>query len=319
MELNDSMIMKESLYNEIKQELEQPKPSQKKIISSIIALSDKNFDVEFYRFVVTIFQLNPNFYMEFIYPVLRENLRKQYGAQKIIEMETYILKNFCLAEGEEILYVYNGNIQERLPNNTIKVLAGILYVTPHRIIAQGRLKITPSEKFEWLDKLISGVSYGNAKAVREKLFNASIGQGLPCYGYTFALNKLFNLRHDKTHIRYDIIHNSVNLCNYTLSLTPSKTQKSIDNLIFLLQNNKRDTFSGKQFRFTGFTVSRLGGILSPNYAKDLVKALGGKINDTGAKSLNYLITNKPKAKYLKLQERGTIILTDREFLDLLEG
>jgi len=30
MELKDSMIMKESLYNEIKQELEQPKPSQRK-------------------------------------------------------------------------------------------------------------------------------------------------------------------------------------------------------------------------------------------------------------------------------------------------
>ena len=38
--------------------------------------------------MVSIFQLNPNFYMEFIYPVLREKLRKQYGAQKIIEMET---------------------------------------------------------------------------------------------------------------------------------------------------------------------------------------------------------------------------------------
>ena len=38
--------MIENLYNEIKQELKQPKPSQKKIHSSIIALSDENFDVE---------------------------------------------------------------------------------------------------------------------------------------------------------------------------------------------------------------------------------------------------------------------------------
>ena len=254
--------------------------------------------------------------MKFIYLVLREKLRKQYGVQKVIEMETYFLKNFSLAKREEILYVHDGNIQvvyeeqysliDDLMNGhieyKIKVSAGSFYITSHHIIAQGRLKFY-------------GVAYDN-NIMLDKLINASI---LPCYGYAFPINKLFNLRHSKTHIRYSIIQNSVNLCDYTLTLTPSKTQESIDNLVFLLQNNKRDTFYGEQFCFTGFTLFKLGGILPSSHAKHLVKALGGKINDTGSKNLSYLITSKPKAKYVKLQERGTKILTDREFLDLLEG
>jgi NAD-dependent DNA ligase len=102
-----------------------------------------------------------------------------------------------------------------------------------------------------------------------------------------------------------------------LSFSSSKTQNSTEQLFNILKSYKREMLYEKSFRFKGPFKSGIKN-LGLNYAKDLVKTLGGKINDTSAKTLSYFITNRPKSRYLKFQEMGIEILTEQEFFYLLE-
>jgi hypothetical protein len=321
------------LYNIIKQELEKPNPSYKNIISDLLNVPAEYFNFEFYNLVGNIFQLDPGFFMESIYPLLRKKLSKLYEEQKLKEMEKYILEKFCLHEGEEILYERDGSIQEIFPKSyKIEVLDGIIYVTAHRIIAQGRLRTARMSSSGPLDLLLIPIAIASVtpdtgggrgrrdikpKYAKEGLINASVHQELPCYGYVFPIKKLFNLHNHKRLITYDIIHDS-RLFKYKLSFTSSKTQNSTDKLFNILKSYNREMFYKKSFRFKGPFKTGIKSV-GINYIKDLVKALGGKINDTSAKTLSYFITNKPKSRYLKFQEMGIEILTEQEFLDLIEG
>jgi len=319
------------LYNTIKQEFEKPKPSIKNILSYLLTVPAENFDTNFYNLVASIFQLDPEFFMESIYPLFRKRLGKLYGDQKIKEMEKYIVEKFCLHEGEEILYECDGSTQELLPKSyKIEVLNGTIYVTNSRIIAQGRFR-TARMSYSGPLAVTLGIAAGSPttrtrrgrrrdikpKDAKKSLISTSIHQELPCYGYVFPIKKLFNLHHRKRLLTYEIIHNT-RLYRYKLSFTSSKTQNSTDNLFNILKSYKREIFYKKSFRFKGPFKSGIKNV-GLDYTKDLVKALGGKINDTSAKTLSHFITNKPKSRYLKFQEMGIEILTEQEFLDLIEG
>ena len=54
------------------------------------------------------------------------------------------------------------------------------------------------------------------------------------------------------------------------------------------------------------------------YAMDIVEALGGITSHTSEKNLSYIITNRPKSKYMKAQLYGTKILTELEFQFLIQ-
>ena len=319
------------LYNTIRQELEKPNPSRDNILSYLIAASAENLDIEYYTFVANIFQLDPGFFIESLYILFRKKLGKLYGDQKIKEMEKYILEKFCLHEGEEILYERDGSIQELFPKSyKIEVLDGTIYVTARRIIAQGRLR-TARMSYSGPFTVALGIAAGSPatrtrggkrrdikpKEAKESLINATILQELPCYGYVFPIKKLFNLNHSKRLITYEIIHDS-RLYKNKLSFSSSKIQNSTDKLFNILKNYKREMFYKKSFRFKGPFKSGIKDV-GLDYTKDLVKALGGKINDTSAKTLSYFITNRPKSRYLKFQEMGIEILTEQEFFDLIEG
>jgi len=329
---------RDQFYNTIRQELDKPKPSQKNIISYLLAVPTENFGIEYYIFVANIFHLDPGFFMESIYPEFRKKLEKLYGDQKIKEMEKYILNKFCLYEGEEILFECDGSIQELLPKSyKIEVLHGTIYVTTCRIIAQGRVR-TARMAYSGPLAITLGIAAGDPstrpttgligspsakhrdikpKNAKEGLINASVNQELPCYGYIFPIKKLFDLDHSKRLITYNIIHDS-RLYKYKLSFSSSKKQNYTDKLFNILKRYKREMFYKKSFRFKGPFKSGIKN-LGLNYTKDLVKALGGKINDTSAKTLSYFITNKQKSRYQKFQDMGIEILTEQAFLDLIEG
>jgi len=319
------------LYNNIKKELEKPKPSGNNVLSYLLTVASENFDSVFYTPVANIFQLNPEFFMESFYPLFRKKLVKLFGDQKIKEMEKYILEKSCLHEGEEIIYECDGSIQELFPKSyKIEVLNGTIYVTASRIIAQGSLR-TARMSYSGPLSITLGIAAGSPTTrtrrgrrrdikptdAKENLISTSIHQELPCYGYVFSIKKLFNLYHNKHLITYEIIHDS-RLYKYKLSFSSSKIQNSTDKLFDILKSFGRKMFYKKSFRFKGPFKNGIKN-LGLDYYKDLVKALGGKINDTSLKTLSYFITNRPKSKYLKFQEMGIEILTEQEFLDLIEG
>ena len=319
------------LFDTVRQELEKPKPSQKNIISCLMAVSAEYFNTEYYNLVANIFQVDPQFFMESLYPSFRKKLSNLFGDQKIKEMEKYILEKFCLHEGEEILFEYDGSIQEVFPKSyKIEILDGTIYITDRRIIAQGRLRTARMSSGGLVALSIIGIAAGDGPAsgtrgrkdikpknAKGSLINASINQELPCYGYVFPIKYLFNLHLSKHLITYKIINDS-RLYKYKLSFSSSLSQNSIDKLFNILKSYKREMFYKKSFRFKGPFKSGIKSV-GLDYTKDLVNALGGKINDTSTKNLSYLITNKPKSKYQKLQEKDIKILEEEEFIDLIEG
>ncbi len=100
------MDVKDQTFNKIKNLLEMKKPSKKKILSSLLTLqaNDSLSNLEFFDIVGKTYQLNPQYYMFSIYRKLWSKSRKIYGVEGMKAMEKYIMENFCLNEGEQILY-----------------------------------------------------------------------------------------------------------------------------------------------------------------------------------------------------------------------
>ena len=109
-----------------------------------------------------------------------------YGAKKVNEMEKFILKNYSLKPGEEILLEFNEGIV-LYQNPTLKTInsprgtsgSGIVYVTNNRIILQGKLKAFQGE-------------FSSGYPSRNRIINYSLQQH--CFGYIFPTKNLFDLK-----------------------------------------------------------------------------------------------------------------------------
>lgn len=311
------------LFDTVRHEFEKPNPSKKNIISCLVAVHAEHFNTEYYNLVTNVFQQDPKFFMESIYLLFRKKLSSLFGDQKIKEMEIYILENFCLHEGEEILFEGDGSFQEVFPDSyKIEILDGTINITDRRIIAQGRLRTARMVSGGDLTlSILGGGAVRGRRDIKPKnakgsLINASIDQELPCYGYEFPIAYLFDVQHSKHLITYKIIQ-ECRLYKYKLSFSSSVSRDSIDKLLSVLKSNEREMLYKKGFRFKGPFESGIKSV-GLDYTKSLVKALGGKINDGSTKNLSYFITNKPKSKYQKFEEKGIKIL-EEDFIDLIEG
>ena len=116
------------IMSNIKEELANPEPSSKQIITYLSDLRIKEeyqslSDSEFYDIFGEIFKLNPEFFMKHIYQemrILQTRGRKLYEKINIREMEKYIIERFSLHEGEQILYECNGKITKKEVNHILR-------------------------------------------------------------------------------------------------------------------------------------------------------------------------------------------------------
>jgi hypothetical protein len=83
-------------------------------------------------FYVELSKRNPDYFMDHIYPNL-QFASKFTTAEEIDEMNEYVLKKYCLLEGEEILATFYGTISEKKTTST-----GKIHFTNYRLISLGR-------------------------------------------------------------------------------------------------------------------------------------------------------------------------------------
>jgi hypothetical protein len=150
------------LYD-IRNEFGKPKPESKKILKVLYQLGkdakkQKITDSEFFDAVGETFRMQPEFFMNELYPFFIEKMANIIGGDKRREMERHILEKFCLLGDERIIYEFKGNItqidlMEQKENGKSKnlslssravelsVSSGDIFLTNHRLIAHGLFEV----------------------------------------------------------------------------------------------------------------------------------------------------------------------------------
>ncbi|UCC20499.1 MAG: hypothetical protein JSV62_04205 [Promethearchaeota archaeon] len=213
------MTDKNQLINEIKEELQNERPNSNSILKSLYDLRTKEkshqmTDSEFYDVVGETFKLSPDFFMKELYQTFRNKMAKIIGVRDLMDMEKYIIEKYCLYDGEEILYECHGSIKQSTGESdvAVSVSKGFLFVTTHRIIAQGTIKVSGGHDILGPGTIILPLVWatfsGISKRARGKtdLIESSIDQELSCYGYQFQIKNHINLKKSGDRwIRYSVI------------------------------------------------------------------------------------------------------------------
>lgn len=223
--------MKDQAMEKIKNLLNMKKPSKKKILSSLFTLqaNDSLSNLEFFNIVGRTYQLNPLYFMFSIYRKLWSKSRKLYGVEGMKVMEKHIMENYCLNEGEQILYELQGMIRQKVPKKYEWIWAGNLrqpgtiYFTNERIIAHGTFSVNPYESY--FRTVISG---GGGTKDPNKAKKHFIQESGPCYGYPFPINDLHDLQMDKKKVIYFIGESRI-------KINVSKKEGNADKLFEILE------------------------------------------------------------------------------------
>jgi hypothetical protein len=265
----------------IAQELKKKHPSIRKILTSLFkSLKTHQLEIsgsEFYDIVGGAFKLNPKFFMKYIYENIRKEVSKVYSDKKTQEMERYILKKFCLYDGEQILYEYDGvNISQEIKGKyKLKIRSAIIYITNYRIIAQGKLKkevhsgVGADGTGIGIIDIFILIGYSAKAAVKssahrkelEKSINESWEGDLPTYGFPFPIYPSLNLKKTYKYIRYNVQKEGIN-CQIKISPSSYKTRTNLNKLLKAFQID--DPFGKIESKYKFPTLGILG--LSSNIA-----------------------------------------------------
>jgi len=144
------------------------------------------------------------------YQAFRNKLRNLIGDKRLKEMEEYIIENYNLHEGEQILFIFEGSlIQNAKMLNPIFINSANFYFTNNRIIAQGKLK-------------------GSFHR-----YSSELG----IYGYVIPIKNIFRLRRVRNNIRYRTMlgdrQSEINL-KIDLGESQAKREEVIDKLFEML-------------------------------------------------------------------------------------
>lgn len=215
---------------------------------------DKNSSIsesEFFNIVGETFKFDPDFFMKELYKTFRNKMSIGIGAEKLKEMEKYIIKKFCLLEEEQILYECKGIVkQTELLKQTksgkykrdsspvkISVSSGNIFLTNYRIIAQGKLKVSGGENsFLWFwAPSLSDFTGFSRRAERKK----AIIESSPLFGYQFPIKNHTGL--GKINLLHIVVF-SVKIENRkcTISIKPSNSLKREEHMSKIFDILRKD-------------------------------------------------------------------------------
>lgn len=190
--------------NKIAKELKKTNPSKKKILNFLYDL--QLYDFEFLNSIGETYKLNPQFFMKELYSNIWKKMGKLLGKNGRIRGIRYIFENYCLYDGEKIQYECEGSIQKKKPlkKPLIKLLVslGVIFITNHRIIAEG--KLTVNELLQTRKANIRDFNgqerYKKNRTAKEILVKASE----LCFGYVFQVKNLSNLKKSGRKLSYNL-------------------------------------------------------------------------------------------------------------------
>ena len=193
--------------NRIAEELKRPNPSKKKILNFLYDL--QLYDFEFLNSIGETYKLNPQFFMKTLYSDIWKKMGKLLGKGGRIRAERYIVENYCILGEEHILYECEGSIKNKRPLKKptirISVNLGVLFITNQRIIAHGKLTVAELVQARTVIPVIGdtlgSVRNKDYKIQKEFLLEASD----MCFGYSFPINNLSNLRKSGRKLSFDLV------------------------------------------------------------------------------------------------------------------
>ena len=301
---NFGLFSKEHILNRIIEEYERPRPKESMwrlegIISPIFSdlISKEEYqhlsDSDFNFIVGETYKLNPKFFMDELYKDLRQILQNRNS----LTMDKYIIENYCLLDGERIIFECNGNlsftdshaIKESgkiggNPPAVVEITTGTLFLTNYRLIAQGLLNSKGGRNLyngfaAWA---LSGGSQ-RKEAIRT-VFESSLG-----YGYQFPSRNHLELYKKQKGVRYIFIQdNQFKVISIKLT-SKEKRKEQVNTLYKILSKDVSDT------------KGTIKGILEMKL-KDSWK---------GKEIWNLLINIRVKIEYQQF--------TDSDFLDIIEA
>jgi len=173
-------------------------------------------DSEFFDILGEVFKSNPEDYMKNLYGEVRKTVKKLYGDEKLNEMERYFIEKYCLYDGEQILFVFDGNlIQNAKMLKPFFIDSASFFLTNKRIIAQGKLK-GPFHRYS---------------------------SELGIYGYVIPIKNIYRLKRDSNSIRYrTILGDRVSGINLKIALGESqaKREEEINTIFKILSKDVND-------------------------------------------------------------------------------
>lgn len=175
----------------------------------------KNSDIPFkdaYDLVGEVIQKDSDYFMDKIYQSVQIQLRK-FSLSKLIEMDEYILKNFCFLEDEDIIATFYGTIFDKKTSTV-----GRIFLTNYRIILSGKQEVRSAQKSMRVGRpSLIGMAVGAAirsgftahrKAIRRAITLALrkdiTAWNLAEWGYYFPLHNAMGINRTKKNISYSI-------------------------------------------------------------------------------------------------------------------
>ncbi|MHA1234983.1 MAG: hypothetical protein ACTSO6_06720 [Promethearchaeota archaeon] len=241
MEKNSSnryIIKIEKALEELRSSSKKSLFSKRKIIgelrNNVFTLQTTNSlsDLEFFDVIGEIYRREPVFFMLWIYPKMRDKFRKVYGNEGLQVMDKHILEKFCLDEGEQIIHEFNGTLKLKAPKKyVIRINNGYVYVTNHRIIAQGKLSFNLDLSAGKV--VLEIVGPGTSSPLAAKI--AYISSSKPCYGYPFGgIKHISYLSFEKKRkLTYSVLSEKIDI-----TITMSKKDNTGDKLYQILDKFK---------------------------------------------------------------------------------
>ncbi|MHA1479642.1 MAG: hypothetical protein ACTSPU_15730 [Promethearchaeota archaeon] len=241
MEKNSSnryIIKIEKALEELQSSLKKSLFSKRKICgelrNNVFALQADNSlsDPEFFDVIGEICQRKPMFFMLWIYPKMRDKLRKVYGNEGLRVMDKYILEKFCLDEGERIIHEFNGTLKLKAAKKyVIRINNGYVYVTNHRIVAQGKISLDTDYSAKQAVLEFAGISTKTPLGAKIAYLSGS----KPCYGYYFGgVKHISYLSFEKKRkLTYSVLSEEIDI-----TINVSKKDNTGDKLYQILDKSK---------------------------------------------------------------------------------
>ena len=145
--------------------------------------------------------------MKTLYSDIWKKMGKLLGKGGRNRGERYIIENYCLHGGEQILYECEGSIQKkkplRKPYIKLSVSSGIIFITTQRIIAQGKLAVKElvQARKAILPEFTGWDRHKEYRREKKFLFEASE----LCFGYVFPVKNLSLLQRTQRGLSYNLV------------------------------------------------------------------------------------------------------------------
>lgn len=172
------------ILNSIKEELEKINPSRKIILSYLFDEQLFSYS-EFYEIVGETYKLNPKFFLKSLYKDVKKRTSKLHGDEKLKVMETFIIENYALKSGKQILDSIKKELTKARPSKSI-ILS---YIFDFQLVFYSALFDVVGETFKLNPEFYMNNLYGDIETrTYERYGEGKVGEMQKYIVERFCLN-----------------------------------------------------------------------------------------------------------------------------------